>query len=403
MSVLLFGFSAGERPPLPPNCEGRDVIDADPFPVGVKQLLFVVHHRHAAKFVSWRGGAPALAVLWVPQSERELDDFWEDFEAIFHGGYSEDEKSFQRCMNCPQALVAGEAVQDIPAQWFVERSGPPNESDISKLPRSFRDQQASVLADPHGRAEVIERLRDRSSDVCRHFFPRPDAITAWLGGADSPEIPVMAMRSPFFRSLIREQTEILIDAKLLEPGEAKLRLEGIGVEPPRLINESGEPVLVDHFVWTTVLNDLGNAAASSARDLADQIAGFAEELVRHLVGEKGLTPMTGVRGSEKKTRSTPDDPAERAVERLRTQETLTLSTPNTDVHLRFSLEGEELQFRVLFSDNIVRPPRMRFLKSDAELFFVDPEPCAGGFLFRINAEILKRAEAAGAIQLEIYY
>ncbi len=406
MSVVFFGFVPGERPDLPLHSKWREASAADTFPSGAQELLLVVHLRSVAEFVAWRGEATALAVVWVPKGESEPDDFWEDFFAIIREGHPEDEESFRRYVLCPRALVAGEAVQDIPAEWFVERSGPPRESDIAKLPECFTDQHAAVLADTQGRAEVIERLRDRSSDVCRHFFPRPEAITAWLRGAESPEILAMAKRSPFFRSLIREQSEILIDANLLPPDKAADRLCTFGIDPPRLVEESE---VAPSLVATAAVRFLG-AATIAVRDVADRIADFAANVVADLIGQ-GMLVRVAVRGSGHSpvrsggagTTPSVQDAIIQAKNRLKDGPViLSISTFDAGVQLRFSLVGDRLEIRVLDSINAM-PPRMRFLKSNMELFFIDPEQDKSGWLFRVNAEDLHRAEAAGATQLEFYY
>jgi hypothetical protein len=346
-----------------------------------------------------RGNLALRAVIWqLKDGPDPPDDWWEDFHAVLHQGNEEDARFLVCCARCPAALPAIEAVNDIENNWFLALAAPPTDEDLTRLPAEFQKQHAEALQHPDGRAEVLFRVRQHFASLQLHLFPSSQEIADWFAGADVPAVARLAAVSPYFRSLVREQAELWLDANLSDLSTLRAKLKSVGVEAPR------------PAPWTAPLRGWGS--------LADSLQGFAEALVRALVGGAVLRlQVAGTRGTptEGHSASADERPAdERAVEVLRRKMVVDLKAADART-LKITLAGDELALRIPMPDASALP-RARFLRAGTELLSLpgtieeeddpDTEPTAL-IVVRLDdlraSGVLSAVPSAEPIHLEIIF
>jgi hypothetical protein len=422
---ILYGFppgAGGQTAAALPGVPWRFGSDTDFGDPAAADTLWVVHADAVADFRARRGGRTLLAVVWVPRAGAEPPpDWWEDFGAVIGEGDPDGERSLVRHARCPAALRAGEAVEDVAADWFLAQAGPPSEADLERLPDWFlRDHGALLQSDPDCRAEVLSRLQCRAAALRAHLFPPAGVVSGWLAGADVPGIEQLAGRSPYFRLLVREQAEILLDAGLVDAPVLGARLASLGVDPPRPASPPPTPS-------TPAPTGPGASARALRRwmlDLAEWLAAlpsavgsvtdFADALTQAAVRQAALVPELGgtrgiLRAGEPTAPTTPEQTAAAAVAFFRQNHMIRFRTADRTATLLLARTGAGLEVRVR-SPGMVTPPRLLFVHDGGEVLTVpgrleDSAPSAGGptGLVTIEPQHLRQVVAAGATQLEIIF
>jgi hypothetical protein len=413
MTAMLFGFpprATDSLAELPPEVSWR-VGSAEDLARSGEDGLWVVHGAAVNDFRALRGDRAVAAVVWAPrEGAGPPADWWEDFHALFREGNAEDARSLARCARCPAALRASEAVEEIPSDWFLGLSGPPSEAELQRLPEEFLRDHGPLLGDPDCRAEVLSRLRDRSTAVRLHLFPHPETVSDWLAGKDVPGLDKLAARSAYFRALVRGQAEVLLDAGLADEPILTARLASLGIGPLRHPEERETTERAPSArSWTVNVSAWLETATSAA---ADAVAAFADAVVRALVGEVGLvlelSESRGL-GSAAEEASPPEDASAEAAEFLRDNLYAQFRAPeDRTVLLTWTEDGLAVR---ISGPGINSSPRLRFLRDSEEVLsisgqletespFLDGERTA---LVLIEPRDLAQIEAARATHLEIVF